>query len=202
MDFGFIRYKSLRQKIFIKLCSTIVYVSITIICITLLTFEKPEKTFIYWFARSVIENYAQIIILMFTSKSKSFYSFLQNMHLIDSRISVDPDSDRIHLKIIIMCAVIIFMRISSSFIYVMLFNSKYCTQDFIFLLSHLSTDFSVIILYFLFNAVHSRLIVLRNCITNDSFKIKHIRNLYKLLIDSKEIAKDAFDHLVSFILII
>lgn len=202
LDFGFVSYKSNKQKFFIKLSTAFVSLSISVLTFILIVFAFVQYEFIPWFIKDTIQYFVQVCVLLFTPKSASFCSYLKHLHYIDTRLGVNSYSYRLDIKIISACIATSLFKILVPTIYCLFFyacDESIYTSNLPFLIPYISMEYPLITYFFVFDASCFRLIILRKVLKKKRFGVKYFQRFYMLLIDSTEKIKNTFDIIVSFL---
>lgn len=195
-DFGFIRYKSTRHKLFIKLCLAIFPVLSGFILIYVL-FNYYSYMELCWNLVFIIKNYLFIITLMVTPEKNTFRKFLERLMWIDSEINVKYMPDRLEVKIIISSVAVMICKIILRLAVV---NNDLNENIYIkisYFLTEVFLEIPLIMFYFIFVATRIRLVSLYKYANDKHFKANFAQTLYKSLLDSVESVKEAFDPIVS-----
>lgn len=190
-DFGFIKYKSARQKIIISL-GFVTLPFVYGIAFILSILPDFNINFVIWYLVFVIECYSYIIILLLTSERNTFKKFLEHLQWIDSELKLENSSNYFELKIILCCVISLAWKILLRIYATQPFTSLFAQIFYYFVF--LPIRIPLVLLFFIFRATRVRLVALKALINE---KPKQAQILYKNLVDSVESVRKPFNFIVS-----
>lgn len=196
MDYGFVTYKTSRQKLILKLLALIQ--CIALIGITLTTIE--EKLF-FIYLKLGLENFAYCLFFILLNTENSFYQIVKDLLAIDRELGVDYHKEKIHVIIIII------LIVSNIYRYIFMILQCHVLQDCSFdinvpqLFMHipmLSLSLPYIVTFSAYYSVYSRLKMFNEFVRNSEVDIVTCQYLYKRLIEIAEKCKITSDFTVCF----
>ncbi|CAH2095556.1 unnamed protein product [Euphydryas editha] len=186
-DFGFIKYRSTRHKIIIKLIiATLHFVSG--IAYTLLISPDLHLFYVIWYFVFIVESYSYILTLLLASEQHTFQKFLEHLLWIDSELKVDNSSNYCELKILLGCIISLVWKAWSGIRNVQLLSNLFAQILYFFIFLPLEIPF--VILFFVFRATSIRLVALKKILDDEP---KKAQILYKSLIESVGSVKKSFN---------
>lgn len=190
-DFGFINYRSTRQKIIISI-GFVTLPFVYGIAFILLILPDFNINIVIWYLVFVIECYSYIIILLLTSERNTFKKFLEHLQWIDSELKLENSSNYFDLKIILCCVIALAWKVWLRIYTSQPFSSIFAQIFYFFVF--LPIRIPLVLLFFIFRATRVRLVALKALINE---KPKQAQILYKNLVDSVESVRKPFNFIVS-----
>lgn len=188
LDFGFVAYKSSRQKWFIKLFSFIQCALITGI-----SASKLDGSDFYFYAKICADYFITCLFFSRLSSEISFCEILKNLLAIDKELGVDYRKHDIGIRIIVIYVVLCIWKLVNIFIACYEFEQNFCAfawnlKSFIHI-PILSTDLPYIVTFSAYYSVYCRLRSLTEFVQHSEEDIVTCQYLYKRLIEISEKCK-------------
>lgn len=198
-DFGFIRYKSRRHKLTVKLITAVLSACLGIVLLIAIAIQNEGLGYIIWYSLDIYLNYVYVIMLLIIPEQNTFYTFLKFLRSVNLKINGDTSTYYLEFKIIAVCIAIAMYKIFISIFYCVFFGGciKSLLVQIIYLIPLISLEIPSVIHYFVFHAIYLKLVAMRKIMNNDNFKPKQVQFSYKSLHDSLDKIKKAFDPIVS-----
>lgn len=194
LDYGFIKYKSYKLKLTIKLLSFLFYVCLSLVC--MYCFYLSESL---WFSSFWIRYTLFILILFCSSSRRSFYKLQKDLLLIDVAMGVDSSSTNIEIVILLSIIGSVGYSIIIHLVYMFFTKVESSTSVLImYMIYSIIIDFPVLVSFFSFYSVYYRLRNLSAMVLKSSGRIVYHQRMYRSLINSIENVKPfAIDGVVS-----
>lgn len=188
LDFGFVAYKSSRQKWFFKLFSVIQCALITGISTIML-----DGLDFYFYAKICAEYFISCLFFTRLNSEITFCEILKNLLAIDKELGVDYRKHDIGIRIIIIYIVSCISKLLNIFIACYQFKHNFCAfawdlKSFI-LIPILSIDLPYIVTYSAYYSVYCRLRSFTEFVRHSEEDIVTCQYLYKILIEISEKCK-------------
>lgn len=199
LDFGFYNHRSSKLRFIFKLFTFIQCLAInSIMFIYFVNYYPTWVTFLY--SITAVNHVAQVLILMFLNSADTFYRLQSDLLSIDSKLIITYNSYAIEYRTIIITVLIVLCRIILVTFQCMCFL-KYCLRPLViqalYLVPLTAFDMPLIMYYFILRAVHFRLKIMTERLTNGNMNIIKCRRIYKSLVIFTDKIKKPFDKMVS-----
>lgn len=199
LDFGFHYNRSRKLRFTFKLFSLIQCIIIN--SITLIYFANKYGLllgFLMLFAS--VNHCVHVLILTFLNSSHTFYRLQSDLLAVDSKLIIIFNSYSIEFRTIVTTLLFLLLKIIMSIVYCE-FSPENCIRPFIFqalyFVQMTAFDVPLIMYYFTLRAVHFRLKIMTERLTNGDMNIVKCRSIYKSLVAFTDKIKKSFDGMVS-----
>lgn len=198
LDFGYIVYKSKKNKFLVKLTTFLVSVCYGIVIISML-FEIGDNFYLTWGFKFFFEYYLYIFILIFTSDDRTFYFYQIQLQQFDNKVGVPTSSFKLANKMMFYIFFLFSFNVLVIFLYYG-YSDDYELQMYLqllFFIPLLTYDIPIMILFFVYLSMFYRLERLKILIENRKSSIHSLLQHYRFLVDSIEKVMKSFTYIVS-----
>lgn len=197
LDFGFIEYKTLKQKFLLKLMTFLVSLCLGIFIVKML-YNMGDYYYINWGLKFLLEYYLYILILIFTPEHRTFRFYQMKLQQFDSKIQVQTSSFKLDNKIMFCFMLLFSLDMITIFLYYA-YSDDYELQmylQYIFYIPLRSYNLPLIIFYFVYLSMLYRLKQLNVYIESRKSSVLSTLRLYMFLSDSMDNVIKSFRYIV------
>lgn len=198
LDFGFLKLKSAKFKIFFKFFSYGKSLLLCYLCVPNIDVFKNVEVFFYY-TISLVHYHTYVILLCFKSDI-TFCDLLQDLEIIDMGLKVDKSLYNLEIKIILAIFASFFIRATLQTAFCVI--SRECLLEFWIIVLYIFLNECANLVHitntFVFYSVNCRLNELISILKKPHADIIYLKHIYKSLVDVTEKHKAAFDMVVSF----